>query len=71
MILECIPYRNTEVGKEWVKHLDHVNRVNPVNNIEFKMERIKRTRKNIEKHLVRGMCTYITINYTIYPNGNR
>jgi hypothetical protein len=52
MILECIPYRNTEIGKKWVEHLDHVNKINPVNNVEYIMERIERTRKIIEKYLL-------------------
>ena len=67
MILECIPYRNTEIGKKWVEHLDHVNKINPVNNVEYIMERIERTRKIIEKYLLTNIC----INYTIYSNDNR
>lgn len=51
MILECIPNRNTEVGKQMVERLDHLNRINPVNNIDFLKERIMRTSRIIEKRL--------------------
>jgi hypothetical protein len=51
MILECIPNRNTEVGKQMVERLDHLNKINPVNNIDFLKGRIMRTSRIIEKRL--------------------
>ena len=51
MILECIPNRNTEVGKQMVERLDHLNKINPVNNIDFLKERIIYTRKKKKKRL--------------------
>ena len=51
MILECIPNRNTEIGKQMVERLDHLNKINPVNNIDFLKVRIMRTSRIIEKRL--------------------
>lgn len=30
MILECIPYRKTKIGKEKMRFFEHLQRVNPV-----------------------------------------
>jgi hypothetical protein len=50
MILECIPYRNTKIGKECVERYDRLNRNNPINR-EYLIGRIRRVNSIIKKRL--------------------
>ena len=51
MILECIPYRNTEVGKKYVKKYDRFNRRNPTNNRMYLIGRVERVNSIIRKYI--------------------